>query len=76
MGVPSDDDAVLIQKGKKPGEPYVITVNCPDKTGLGCDICHIILEFGLYTTKAGQFLQICLFILVLFHFKIFKNLLQ
>ncbi|CAI9776742.1 unnamed protein product [Fraxinus pennsylvanica] len=51
MGVPSDD-AVLIQKGKKLGEPYVITVNCPDKTGLGCDICHIILEFGLYPTKA------------------------
>ncbi|KAK8707679.1 hypothetical protein V6N13_058733 [Hibiscus sabdariffa] len=50
MGVPSDD-AVLIQKGKKPGEPHVITVNCPDKHGLGCDICHIILEFGLYITK-------------------------
>ncbi|XP_073144890.1 ACT domain-containing protein ACR9 [Henckelia pumila] len=50
MGVPWDD-AVLIEKGKKPGEPYVITVNCPDKTGLGCDICHTILEFGLYITK-------------------------
>lgn len=50
MGVPSDD-AVLIQKGKKPGEPYVITVNCPDKTGLGCDICRIILDFGLFITK-------------------------
>ncbi|KAK9029132.1 hypothetical protein V6N11_026255 [Hibiscus sabdariffa] len=50
MGVPSDD-AVLIQKGKKPGEPHVITVNCPDKHGLGCDICRIILEFGLYITK-------------------------
>ncbi|KAG8387815.1 hypothetical protein BUALT_Bualt02G0060400 [Buddleja alternifolia] len=45
------DDAVLIEKGKKAGEPYVITVNCPDKTGLGCDICHTILEFGLYLTK-------------------------
>ncbi|GMJ08972.1 ACT domain repeats 9 [Hibiscus trionum] len=50
MGVPSDD-AVLIQDGKKPEEPHVITVNCPDKHGLGCDICHIILEFGLYITK-------------------------
>lgn len=50
MGVPWDD-AVLIEKGKKPDEPYVITVNCPDKTGLGCDICHTILEFGLYITK-------------------------
>ncbi|KAA8543912.1 hypothetical protein F0562_021911 [Nyssa sinensis] len=51
MGVPSEDDAVLIQKGKKPGEPHVITVNCPDKIGLGCDICRIILDFGLYITK-------------------------
>ncbi|KAK3014375.1 hypothetical protein RJ639_009149 [Escallonia herrerae] len=50
MGVPSDD-AVLIEKGKKAGEPYVITVNCPDKTGLGCDICRTILDFGLYITK-------------------------
>ncbi|XVF46494.1 hypothetical protein PTKIN_Ptkin03bG0031400 [Pterospermum kingtungense] len=53
MGVPSDDvyDAVLIQKGRKPGEPHIITVNCPDKHGLACDICHIILDFGLYITK-------------------------
>ncbi|EPS62989.1 hypothetical protein M569_11799 [Genlisea aurea] len=46
-----NDDAVVIEKGKKPGDPYMITVNCPDKTGLGCDICHTILEFGLYITK-------------------------
>ncbi|OIT28379.1 PREDICTED: ACT domain-containing protein ACR9-like [Nicotiana attenuata] len=50
MGLPTDD-AVVIQKGKKPGEPYVITVNCPDKTGLGCDICYTILDFGLYIIK-------------------------
>ncbi|KAJ4725852.1 ACT domain-containing protein [Melia azedarach] len=50
MGVPNDD-VVLIQKGKQPGEPYVITVNCPDKAGLACDICRIILDFGLYITK-------------------------
>ncbi|KAK2643138.1 hypothetical protein Ddye_024901 [Dipteronia dyeriana] len=50
MGVPYDD-VVLIQKGKTPEEPHVITVNCPDKTGLGCDICRIILDFGLYITK-------------------------
>ncbi|XP_042475955.1 ACT domain-containing protein ACR9-like isoform X2 [Macadamia integrifolia] len=45
------DDMVLILKGKKVGEPSVITVNCPDKTGLGCDLCRIILEFGLRITK-------------------------
>ncbi|KAI4317436.1 hypothetical protein L6164_025303 [Bauhinia variegata] len=50
----SDDDVVKIEKGKNPGEPCFITVNCPDKTGLGCDICRIILEFGLYVTK-GDF---------------------
>ncbi|KAE8732287.1 ACT domain-containing protein ACR9 [Hibiscus syriacus] len=50
MGVPTDD-AVLIQKGKNAGDPHVITVNCPDKHGLGFDICHIILDFGLYITK-------------------------
>lgn len=50
MGLPMDD-AVMIQQGNRSGEPYVITVNCPDKTGLGCDICHIILDFGLYITK-------------------------
>ncbi|KAL3530720.1 hypothetical protein ACH5RR_010042 [Cinchona calisaya] len=50
MGLPSDD-AVVIQKGKGPGEPYVITVNCPDKTGLGCDICRTILDFGIYICR-------------------------
>lgn len=49
MGIPSD--VVVIQKGKNPGDPHVITVNCPDKTGLGCDICRIILDFGLSITK-------------------------
>lgn len=50
MGLPSDD-AVLIEKGKNPGDPHVVAVNCPDKTGLACDICRIILDFGLYITK-------------------------
>ncbi|MQL74750.1 hypothetical protein Taro_007111, partial [Colocasia esculenta] len=51
MGVGSDD-AVVIQLGKKAGEASVITVNCPDKTGLGCDLCRIILEFGLCISRA------------------------
>ncbi|MQL83478.1 hypothetical protein Taro_015956 [Colocasia esculenta] len=46
MGVGSDD-AVVIKPAKKAGESSVITVSCPDKTGLGCDLCWIILEFGL-----------------------------
>ncbi|KAK2984997.1 hypothetical protein RJ640_015592 [Escallonia rubra] len=58
MGVPSDD-TVLIEKGKKAGEPYVITVNCPDKTGLGCDICRTILDFGLCITKGDVTQVLC-----------------
>ncbi|KAF3792887.1 ACT domain-containing protein [Nymphaea thermarum] len=46
IGLPCDD-VVLIRLALKAGEPAVITVNCPNKTGLGCDLCWIILEFGL-----------------------------
>ncbi|RZC21352.1 ACT domain-containing protein ACR10 isoform B [Glycine soja] len=41
------DDVVIIREPEKEGEATVITVNCPDKTGLGCDLCRIILFFGL-----------------------------
>ncbi|XP_041000487.1 ACT domain-containing protein ACR9-like [Juglans microcarpa x Juglans regia] len=54
MGIPCGDDVVLIQMSKRPDEPSVITVNCPDKAGLGCDLSRIILEFGLRITK-GDF---------------------
>lgn len=47
------EDAVVVQVGRRPGEPTVITVNCPDKTGLGCDICRTILEFGLCISRGG-----------------------
>lgn len=53
MRAPGSEDAVVIEKGKKAGEPHVITVNCPDRTGLGCDICRIVLDFGLYIKKGG-----------------------
>ncbi|XP_017188589.1 ACT domain-containing protein ACR9 isoform X1 [Malus domestica] len=51
MGIPCDD-VVVIQPGKTPDEPSVLTLNCPDKAGLGCDLCRIILQFGLSITKA------------------------
>ncbi|XP_058183885.1 ACT domain-containing protein ACR9-like isoform X2 [Rhododendron vialii] len=44
------EDLVLIKQGKEPGDPWVITVNCPDKVGLGCDVCRIVLDFGLCIT--------------------------
>ncbi|KAK4579105.1 hypothetical protein RGQ29_028968 [Quercus rubra] len=53
MGIPCDD-VVLIQHGKIPDEPSVITVNCPDKAGLGCDLSRIILEFGLCITRGDS----------------------
>ncbi|XP_010920651.1 ACT domain-containing protein ACR9 [Elaeis guineensis] len=51
MGVASED-VVVVKLGKGDGEPSVITVNCPDQTGLSCDLCRIILEFGLSITRA------------------------
>ncbi|KAI3809031.1 hypothetical protein L1987_24998 [Smallanthus sonchifolius] len=48
------EDVVLIEGGKNSGDPAVVTVNCPDKAGLGCDLLRIILEFGLYVTR-GDF---------------------
>ncbi|CAN1174297.1 ACT domain-containing protein ACR10 [Linum perenne] len=48
------EDVVLINQAEKAGEPTVITVNCPDKTGLGCDLCRVILLFGLSISR-GDF---------------------
>ncbi|CAH1443802.1 unnamed protein product [Lactuca virosa] len=50
MGI-LNDDAVLIKEAEKAGDKTLITVNCPDKTGLGCDLCRIILLFGLSIAK-------------------------
>ncbi|CDO99796.1 unnamed protein product [Coffea canephora] len=41
------EDAVLIKEAESAVDHTVITVNCPDKTGLGCDLCRVILLFGL-----------------------------
>jgi hypothetical protein len=53
MGIPNDD-VVLIQEPDSAGDPTVITVSCPDKTGLGCDLCRVILLFGLNIVKGGN----------------------
>ncbi|KAL4556644.1 hypothetical protein LXL04_034798 [Taraxacum kok-saghyz] len=50
MGILADD-AVLIKEAEKAGDRTLVTVNCPDKTGLGCDLCRIILLFGLSIAK-------------------------
>ncbi|XP_071710658.1 ACT domain-containing protein ACR10-like [Rutidosis leptorrhynchoides] len=50
MGILTDD-AVVIKEAVQAGDHTLITVNCPDKTGLGCDLCRIILLFGLSIAK-------------------------
>ncbi|XP_019100524.1 PREDICTED: ACT domain-containing protein ACR9-like [Camelina sativa] len=51
MGI-LNDDAVLVEPGKISGDPTIVTVNCPDESGLGSTLCRIILEFGLSITRA------------------------
>ncbi|XP_045797745.1 ACT domain-containing protein ACR10-like [Trifolium pratense] len=46
MGI-LQDDVVIIREPEKQDEATIITVNCPDKTGLGSDLCRIILFFHL-----------------------------
>uniref|UniRef100_A0A803LCL8 ACT domain-containing protein ACR n=1 Tax=Chenopodium quinoa TaxID=63459 RepID=A0A803LCL8_CHEQI len=58
MGIPNDD-TVSIERGKKSGDPWVITVNCPDKSGLGLDICRTILDFGLFISKGDVTHVLC-----------------
>ena len=48
------EDVVLIKESEKAGDPTVITVNCPDNTGLGCDLFRIILLFGLSIARGGM----------------------
>ncbi|KAL1542426.1 ACT domain-containing protein acr10 [Salvia divinorum] len=45
------EDAVEIKEAEGDCELTVITVNCPDKTGLGCDLCRIILLFGISISR-------------------------
>lgn len=45
------DDVVVLHQSEKEDDPSVITVNCPDKIGLGCDLCRILLFFGLSITR-------------------------
>lgn len=48
------DDVVILKQSEKEGDPTVITINCPDKTGLGCDLCRIILFFGLNIVRGDM----------------------
>ncbi|XP_024391113.1 ACT domain-containing protein ACR9 isoform X2 [Physcomitrium patens] len=53
MGVYTDE-YVVVRRGRNPGDPSEITINCPDKVGLGCDLARIVFEFGLSVTKGDM----------------------
>lgn len=57
MGV-FPDDFVVVREGQHPGELTEITVNCPDKVGLGCDVTRLVFEFGLSVVKGGNIRRI------------------
>ncbi|KAA8524851.1 hypothetical protein F0562_011274 [Nyssa sinensis] len=47
------DDELIIRQSENEEDTSVITMNCLDKTGLGCDLCHLILFFGLSIVRVG-----------------------
>lgn len=53
MGLPSDE-IVVFRLGQKKGDPSVITINCPDKLGLGCDLTRVLFEFGLTVVRGDM----------------------
>ncbi|KAG8050236.1 hypothetical protein GUJ93_ZPchr0009g1669 [Zizania palustris] len=53
MGIPSDE-VVQVRHADVAGEPTVVTISCPDKTGLGCDLCRVVLLFGLNIVKGDM----------------------
>jgi len=53
MGV-FNEEFVVVRRGLNPGDPSEITINCPDKVGLACDLARIVFEFGLSVTKGGM----------------------
>ncbi|XP_047306467.1 ACT domain-containing protein ACR10-like [Impatiens glandulifera] len=46
------EDMVLIKYAEKEGDNTLITISCPDKIGLGCDLCRVLFQFGLTIDKA------------------------
>ncbi|RLM85348.1 ACT domain-containing protein ACR10 [Panicum miliaceum] len=54
MGVPSDEVVQIRHAAAAAGDPAVVTVSCPNKTGLGCDLCRVVLLFGLSVVKGDM----------------------
>lgn len=50
MAIPTEE-TVVVKRGQSPRDLTEITVNCPDKVGLGCDLTRIMFEFGLSVAR-------------------------
>ncbi len=48
------NEIVNVRRGHHQGDPSELTINCPDKVGLGCDFARIVFEFGLSVVKGGK----------------------
>ncbi|CAK9872048.1 unnamed protein product [Sphagnum jensenii] len=44
-------EIVNVRRGHHQDDPSELTINCPDKVGLGCDFARIVFEFGLKVVK-------------------------
>lgn len=44
---PYGDEFVVVSVGTEPEDLTEVTINCPDRVGLGCDIARIVFEFSM-----------------------------
>lgn len=51
---PYGDEFVVVSVGAQPDDLTEITINCPDKVGLGCDIARIVFEFSMSLVRGGD----------------------
>lgn len=47
------DEFVVVNVGAQPEDLTEVTINCPDRVGMGCDIARVVFEFSLSTIRGG-----------------------
>lgn len=45
------DEFVVVNVGTQPEDLTEVTINCPDRVGMGCDIARVVFEFSLSTIR-------------------------
>lgn len=45
------DEFVVVNVGAQPEDLTEVTINCPDRVGMGCDIARVVFEFSLSTIR-------------------------